>query len=82
MDALERSHFLHDLTGKVWLSQNAAFDAVIAWADRDEEGELAPTCGWRAARSERSITTAWIAVTVVDGLVAILFVKRRTAAAG
>lgn len=39
MDALERSRFLSGLTGKVWLSQNAAFDAVIASADRDAGGE-------------------------------------------
>jgi sulfate permease, SulP family len=42
MDALERSHLLHELTGKVWLSQNAAFDAVIAIADRDEDAETPP----------------------------------------
>lgn len=42
MDALERSHLLHDLTGKVWLSQNEAFDAVIAIADRDEEAQQPP----------------------------------------
>jgi SulP family sulfate permease len=42
MDALERSHFLHDLSGKVWLSQNAAFDAVIAEANLEEEGKAEP----------------------------------------
>jgi SulP family sulfate permease len=42
MDALERSHLLHDLTGKVWLSQNEAFDAVIAIADSDEEAHQPP----------------------------------------
>jgi sulfate permease, SulP family len=42
MDALERSHLLRDLTGKVWLSQNEAFDAVIAIADRDEEAQQPP----------------------------------------
>jgi SulP family sulfate permease len=42
MDALERSHFLHDLTGRVWLSQNAAFDAVIAEANLEEEGRAEP----------------------------------------
>ncbi|MEQ1495214.1 MAG: sulfate permease [Novosphingobium sp.] len=36
MDALERSHLLHDLTGKVWLSQNAAFGALIAIADEED----------------------------------------------
>lgn len=39
MDALERSHLLDDLTGRVFLSQNAAFDAIIAIADRDEEAQ-------------------------------------------
>ena len=33
MDALEKSHLLHDLTGKVWLSQNAAFASLIKLAD-------------------------------------------------
>jgi len=42
MDALERSHFLHDLTGQVFLSQNAAFDAVIAIAERAEEAQAPP----------------------------------------
>jgi sulfate permease, SulP family len=42
MDALERSHLLHDLTGNVWLSQNEAFDAVIAIADRNEEAHQQP----------------------------------------
>jgi len=37
MDALERSHFLRTLTGKIWLSQNAAFGATIANADGLEE---------------------------------------------
>lgn len=36
MDALEKSHLLHDLTGKVWLSQNAAFAALIAIADGED----------------------------------------------
>ncbi len=36
MDALERSRLLHDLTGKVWLSQNAAFAALIAIADEED----------------------------------------------
>ncbi len=39
MDALERSHLLHDLTGRVFLSQNAAFSAVIAIADSDDEAQ-------------------------------------------
>jgi SulP family sulfate permease len=42
MDALERSHLLHDLTGNVWLSQNEAFDAVIKMAERDYESQQAP----------------------------------------
>ena len=29
MDALERSHLLHDLTGRVWLSQNDAFSRLV-----------------------------------------------------
>ena len=36
MDALEKSHLLHDLTGKVWLSQNEAFAALIALADEED----------------------------------------------
>jgi len=47
MDALERSHLLHDLTGRVYLSQNAAYDAVIAIADREEAAQ-APTDLWLA----------------------------------
>jgi sulfate permease, SulP family len=42
MDALERSHFLDDLTGQVWLSQNAAFDAAIANSERLEDARRAP----------------------------------------
>lgn len=42
MDALERSHLVHALTGKIWLSQNAAFDAAIVLADRDSEVQAAP----------------------------------------
>jgi sulfate permease, SulP family len=47
MDALERSHFLHELTGRVFLSQNAAFDAVITIADREKEAS-APADLWLA----------------------------------
>lgn len=36
MDALEKSHLLHDLTGKVWLSQNEAFSTLIAIADEED----------------------------------------------
>jgi SulP family sulfate permease len=47
MDALERSHFLDELTGQVWLSQNAAFDAIIALAERESEAER-PADLWMA----------------------------------
>lgn len=47
MDALERAHFLHDLTGKVWLSQNEAFDAVLEIANREEERQK-PADLWMA----------------------------------
>jgi SulP family sulfate permease len=36
MDALEKSHLLDDLTGRVWLSQNEAFAALIAIADAED----------------------------------------------
>ncbi|NKB15671.1 MAG: sulfate permease [Sphingomonadales bacterium] len=36
MDALEKSHILHDLTGRVWLSQNESFAALIAIADEED----------------------------------------------
>lgn len=42
MDALERSHLLHDLTGKVWLSQNEAFSKLIIQADADDNMSLVP----------------------------------------
>ena len=42
MDALERSHFLSALTGRVFLSQNAAFNAAVALADADEEANGEP----------------------------------------
>ena len=47
MDALERGHFLHELTGRVWLSQNEAFEAVLEIANREEETQ-APTDLWMA----------------------------------
>ena len=47
MDALERGHFLHDLTGQVWLSQHEAFEAVLEIANREEETQ-APTDLWMA----------------------------------
>lgn len=42
MDALERSHLLGNLGGKVWLSQNAAFDATVASADLLEDSQRPP----------------------------------------
>jgi sulfate permease, SulP family len=39
MDALQRSHFLHALSGDVYLSQNNAFDTRIAIADREAEAQ-------------------------------------------
>lgn len=36
MDALERSEFLDELSGKIYLSQNAAFAALIAMADAED----------------------------------------------
>ena len=47
MDALERGHFLHELTGRVWLSQNEAFEAVLEIANREEETQT-PTDLWMA----------------------------------
>lgn len=39
MDALERSHLLHDLTGEVWLSQDQAFSALLLRADEEDQPE-------------------------------------------
>jgi SulP family sulfate permease len=47
MDALERGHFLHDLTGQVWLSQNEAFEAVLEIANREEDTQK-PADLWMA----------------------------------
>ena len=47
MDALERGHFLHDLTGQVWLSQHEAFEAVLEIANREEETQT-PADLWMA----------------------------------
>jgi SulP family sulfate permease len=47
MDALERGHFLHDLTGQVWLSQHEAFEAVLEIANREEETQK-PADLWMA----------------------------------
>lgn len=37
MDALEKSHLLHELTGKVWLSQNEAFQSLIRSSDDEDD---------------------------------------------
>ncbi len=42
MDALERSQFLTEFTGRIFLSQNAAYDAVMELADRDEGASEEP----------------------------------------
>ncbi len=47
MDALERSHLLHDLTGRVWLSQNEAFASLVAHSD-DEDSPVAGEDLWLA----------------------------------
>lgn len=36
MDALKRSHFIDQLTGQVFLSQNAAFTKIIQMSDRED----------------------------------------------
>ncbi len=40
MDALKRSHFLHELTGNVWLSQNEAFEGLLGESVPKEENLL------------------------------------------
>lgn len=47
MDALERSHLLHDLTGTVWLSQNKAFAALLVLTD-DEDAPATSDDIWAA----------------------------------
>jgi SulP family sulfate permease len=42
MDALEKSHLLHDLTGKVWLSQNEAFQSLIRSSDDEDNAPSIP----------------------------------------
>jgi SulP family sulfate permease len=42
MDALEKSHLLHDLTGKVWLSQNEAFQSLIRSSNDDDNATTIP----------------------------------------
>ena len=39
MDRLKRSHFLDQLSGKVFLSQNGAYSALIAIADREDKAD-------------------------------------------
>ncbi|MBQ0772768.1 MAG: sodium-independent anion transporter, partial [Sphingomonadales bacterium] len=39
MDRLQRSHFLEQLSGKVFLSQNAAYSALIAIADTEDNAD-------------------------------------------
>ncbi|MEP1210814.1 sulfate permease [Parasphingorhabdus sp.] len=39
MDRLNRSHFLDQLSGKVFLSQNAAYSALIAIADLEDKAD-------------------------------------------
>jgi sulfate permease, SulP family len=40
MDALERSAFLHELSGQIYLSQNAAFAALIAIANIEDASNV------------------------------------------
>lgn len=42
MDRLKRSHFVDDLSGQIYLSQNAAYTAVIAIANSQEEAQVPP----------------------------------------
>jgi SulP family sulfate permease len=49
MDRLKRSHFLEKLSGKVWLSQNDAFNALAREADaadRDAHVDAETPRGW------------------------------------
>ena len=41
-DALEKSHLLDDLSGKVWLSQNEAFQSLIRSSDAEDNAPLSP----------------------------------------
>ncbi|MEH6714730.1 SulP family inorganic anion transporter [Parasphingorhabdus flavimaris] len=47
MDRLKRSHFLDQLSGKVYLSQNAAYSALIAIADNEDKAD-SPVDIWNA----------------------------------
>jgi sulfate permease, SulP family len=42
MDALEKSHLLHNLTGKIWLSQNEAFQSLIRSSDEEDDAPQLP----------------------------------------
>ncbi len=42
MDALQKSHLLNDLTGKVWLSQNEAFQSLIRSSDDEDNAPNTP----------------------------------------
>jgi SulP family sulfate permease len=39
MDRLEQSHFLEQLSGNVYLSQNEAYSALIAIADSEDKAD-------------------------------------------
>ena len=47
MDRLKRSHFLDQLSGKIYLSQNAAYSALIAIADNEDKAD-SPVDIWNA----------------------------------
>jgi SulP family sulfate permease len=42
MDALEKSHLLHELAGKVWLSQNEAFLSLIRSSEDEDNAPTIP----------------------------------------
>jgi sulfate permease, SulP family len=42
MDALEKSHLLDDLSGRVWLSQNEAFQSLIRSSDEEDNAPAWP----------------------------------------
>ena len=47
MDRLEQSHFLEQLSGKIYLSQNEAYSALIAIADSEDKAD-SPVDIWNA----------------------------------
>jgi sulfate permease, SulP family len=47
MDALERSHLIHDLTGNIWLSQDKAFSTLLVQTDQ-ADGPSMPEDQWSA----------------------------------